>query len=76
MMVDDAFTAKGVFVPEQLEADARQYCFRNLADLGVTIDKTVQQKSVYACTRRKKDAARWPNTADQTANRTRRLSVP
>jgi saccharopine dehydrogenase (NAD+, L-lysine-forming) len=48
MMVDDAFTEKGVFVPEQLEADAREFCFRNLAELGVTIDETQQQKSVYS----------------------------
>lgn len=38
MMVDEAFTNKGVFVPEQLEAFTLQYCFRNLADLGVAID--------------------------------------
>ena len=48
MMVDHAFSEKGVFVPEQLEADAREYCFRNLAELGVTIDETQQQKSMYA----------------------------
>ncbi len=48
MMVDDAFTEKGVFVPEQLEEDAREYCFRNLAELGVAIDETLQQKSVYS----------------------------
>jgi saccharopine dehydrogenase-like NADP-dependent oxidoreductase len=47
MMVDDAFTDKGVFVPEQLNAEARAYCFRNLADLGVTIEETLEQKSVY-----------------------------
>lgn len=47
MMVDDAFAEKGLFVPEQLEADARDYYFRNLAELGVTIDETLQQKSVY-----------------------------
>ena len=47
MMVDDVFTEKGVFVPEQLEDDEREYCFRNLAKLGVTIDETLQQKTVY-----------------------------
>ncbi|MGA6926204.1 MAG: saccharopine dehydrogenase NADP-binding domain-containing protein [Desulfosarcina sp.] len=47
MMVDDAFAKKGVFVPEQLEADAREYYFRNLAELGVTIDETLQQRSLY-----------------------------
>jgi saccharopine dehydrogenase-like NADP-dependent oxidoreductase len=54
MMVDDAFSEPGLFVPEQLEADAREYCFRNLADLGVTIDETQQQKSVYSREARKK----------------------
>ena len=75
MMVDDAFTEKGVFVPEQLGTDARQYCFRNLADLGITIDETVQQKSVYACRGRKEEAARLPHIPDQIANSARRLSL-
>jgi saccharopine dehydrogenase (NAD+, L-lysine-forming) len=44
MMVDDVFTEKGIYVPEQLGADAREYCFRNLADLGITIEETLQQK--------------------------------
>ena len=48
LMVDNAFVEKGVFVPEQLGADARQYCFRNLAELGVTIDETLQKTSVYS----------------------------
>ena len=48
MMVDDAFTDKGVCVPEQLDAAAREYCFRNLAELGVTIEETLEQKTVYA----------------------------
>ena len=33
-MVDDAFTEKGVFVPEQLEADAREYCFATWLNWG------------------------------------------
>jgi len=48
MMVEDVLAAPGLFVPEQLEADARQYCFRQLAELGVTIEETLQQKIVYA----------------------------
>ncbi len=44
MMVDDAFTEKGVFVPEQLHADARHYCFQELAKLGVTVDEIVEKK--------------------------------
>ena len=47
MMVDDAFTERGVFVPEQLDDEAREYCFQNLADLGVIIEETLEQKTVY-----------------------------
>ena len=47
MMVDDAFTERGVFVPEQLDDDAREYCFQHLADLGVIIEETLEQKTVY-----------------------------
>lgn len=47
MMVEDVFTEKGLFVPEQLDKRARLYCFRNLAELGVTVDETLQQKRVY-----------------------------
>jgi saccharopine dehydrogenase-like NADP-dependent oxidoreductase len=67
MMVDDAFTEKGVFVPEQLEADAREYCFQNLAELGVTIDETLQQKSVYSRDSRKSKANRPVINADRPA---------
>jgi len=42
MMVDEAFAAKGLFVPEQLHADARRYCFEELARLGITIDKKIE----------------------------------
>lgn len=71
MMVDDAFTEKGVFVPEQLEADAREYCFRNLADLGVTIDETQQQKSLYSRVCRKNGAKRQPGAIDGSNQDTR-----
>ncbi|BBO82715.1 hypothetical protein DSCO28_32810 [Desulfosarcina ovata subsp. sediminis] len=53
MMVDDVFNTAGLFVPEQLDADAREYCFRNLAELGVTIDETLRQRTVYTRRRRK-----------------------
>jgi saccharopine dehydrogenase-like NADP-dependent oxidoreductase len=66
MLVDDAFTEKGVFVPEQLEADAREYCFRNLADLGVTIDETQQQKSLYSRDCCKNGAKRQQGALDRT----------
>ena len=42
MIVDDAFTARGLFVPEQLSADARRYCFEKLAKLGITIEKKIE----------------------------------
>jgi len=42
MMVDQAFTAKGLFVPEQLHADARRYCFQELVHLGITIEKKIE----------------------------------
>ncbi|MCP4693675.1 MAG: hypothetical protein GY859_36910 [Desulfobacterales bacterium] len=41
MLVDDAFAEKGLYVPEQLDAGPREYFFRELADLGVTVDETV-----------------------------------
>ena len=44
MMVDDVFTEKGVFVPEQLHIDARHYYFQELAQLGVTVDEIVGKR--------------------------------
>ena len=41
IMVDDVFTENGVFVPEQLHADARRHYFEELAKLGVTVDQTI-----------------------------------
>lgn len=46
MMVEDVFCRKGAFVPEQLPADARQYCFQQLAELDVTLDVTVEETIV------------------------------
>ena len=43
-MVDDAFAEKGLFVPEQLHNDARQYCFQDLAKLGITVDEIVEKR--------------------------------
>jgi saccharopine dehydrogenase-like NADP-dependent oxidoreductase len=37
MMVADVFADKGLYVPEQFEADARDYYFKELANLGVTV---------------------------------------
>ena len=44
MMVDDAFAEKGLFVPEQLDSDARRYCFHKLAGLGITVDEIVKKR--------------------------------
>ena len=41
MMVENVFSKKGVYVPEQLGADARAYYFRELANLGVTVDEFI-----------------------------------
>ena len=42
MMVDGAFAEKGLFAPEQFHADARRYCFNELAKLDITIDEFVE----------------------------------
>lgn len=44
MMVNDVFTDKGLFSPEELEARQRAYCFRELAGLGVTIEEVVETR--------------------------------
>jgi saccharopine dehydrogenase-like NADP-dependent oxidoreductase len=44
MMVDDVFSEKGVFVPEQLHIDARHYYFQELAKLGVTVDEIIGKR--------------------------------
>lgn len=38
MMVNDMFTEKGLFVPEQLDARARKYFLEELAKCGVTVE--------------------------------------
>jgi saccharopine dehydrogenase-like NADP-dependent oxidoreductase len=45
MMVDDAFADKGLFVPEQLPADARRYCFRKLTALKITVDNSIELRN-------------------------------
>ena len=40
MMVEDVFTKKGLYVPEQLDRKARTYYFKELAKLGVTVEET------------------------------------
>jgi saccharopine dehydrogenase (NAD+, L-lysine-forming) len=44
MLVDDVFTEKGLFAPEQFDADARRYCFDELAKLDITIDESIESK--------------------------------
>jgi saccharopine dehydrogenase-like NADP-dependent oxidoreductase len=40
LMVEDVFTKKGLYVPEQLDTKARAYFFKELAKLGVTVEET------------------------------------
>ncbi|MBW2178089.1 MAG: saccharopine dehydrogenase NADP-binding domain-containing protein [Deltaproteobacteria bacterium] len=44
MMVNDVFTEKGLFSPEELGTEERSFCFRELAKLGVTIDEIVETR--------------------------------
>ena len=44
MMVDDVFAEKGLYVPEHLNPDALHYCFRELAELGITVDEIVEKR--------------------------------
>ncbi len=43
MLVEDVFSTGGLFVPEQLPADARIFCFQALARLGITVDEIVEK---------------------------------
>jgi saccharopine dehydrogenase-like NADP-dependent oxidoreductase len=45
MLVDHAFTEKGLFVPEQLHTDARRYCFQELVQFGITIEKKIDVRN-------------------------------
>ena len=44
MMVNDVFTGKGLFSPEELGTAERSYCFRELAKLGVTVEEIVETR--------------------------------
>jgi saccharopine dehydrogenase (NAD+, L-lysine-forming) len=44
MLVDGAFSEKGLFVPEQFHADARRYCFEELAKLDITVDEFIIER--------------------------------
>lgn len=43
LMVDDVFTEKGLFAPEQLDEVSRLYYFHELAKLSVTIDEIIEK---------------------------------
>ncbi len=43
MLVDEVFGEKGLFVPEQFDADARRFCFDELAKLDITVDEFVEE---------------------------------
>ncbi len=43
MLVEDVFAEKGVFVPEQFHADARRYCFEELAKMDICLDETIDR---------------------------------
>ena len=44
MMVNDVFTEKGLFSPEELGAEQRGYCFEELAKLGVFVEEIVETR--------------------------------
>jgi hypothetical protein len=44
MLVDNAFTEKGLFVPEPFHGAARRYCFQELAKLDITVEEFVESK--------------------------------
>jgi saccharopine dehydrogenase (NAD+, L-lysine-forming) len=44
MLVEDVLQKPGLYVPEQLDKDARAYYFKALAELGITIDETIEIK--------------------------------
>ena len=44
MMVEDIFNKPGLYVPEQLDKQARSYYFRELGELGVTVDQTMEER--------------------------------
>ncbi len=46
LLVDDLFVEKGLFAPEQLDAASRRYYFRELVNMGVTVDEIIERKLV------------------------------
>ncbi len=46
LMVDDVFVEKGLFAPEQLDAASRRYYFKELVNMGVTVDEIIERKLI------------------------------
>ncbi len=46
LMVDEVFVEKGLFAPEQLNTASRRYYFRELVNMGVTIDEIIERKLI------------------------------
>lgn len=46
MLVEEAFSEKGLFVPEQLHEEARRFYFSELAKLGITVDEITMRTIV------------------------------
>ncbi len=44
LFVNDKISAKGVFPPEVLDADAREYYLKEAAGLGITVDEIVETR--------------------------------
>ena len=42
LFVNDKISAKGVFPPEVLDTDAREYYLKEAAGLGITVDEIVE----------------------------------
>jgi len=45
MMVENTFSKKGLYVPEQLEADTRACFFEELAKLHITVDEIISNEN-------------------------------
>ena len=44
LLADEVFVEKELFAPEQLNAASRRYYFRELVNMGVTIDEIIERK--------------------------------
>ncbi len=46
LMADDVFVEKGLFAPEQLDAASRRYYFKELVNMGVTVDEIIERQLI------------------------------